>query len=131
MSRAAALDAYLHSVAERHFDWRHWNCCHFVAGWAVQRTGIDPMQGLPSTASQRSAHRLIRTLGGTLAEAWSRRLGAEALPATLAQPGDVVLVQDGDLRAVGLCLGHRAAVLSPQGLAYTGMAAAVHAWRLP
>lgn len=131
MSRAIDLDAFLTEVRGRAFDWSTWNCCHLAAAWVQRTTGRNVMQGLPSTPDRRAAHRLIHHIGGTLGGVWTRWLGIEPVAPALARPGDVVLIAEGSARAAGICIGPRVAVLTPVGLAVTGMDAATHAWRLP
>lgn len=132
-SVAPALDAYLVECGSRHFSWSRFNCCHFVAGWVLTATGRDPMQGLPWTYSATAARRLILQLGGTLADAWTRRLGRSAIQPELAQVGDIahVWLREQDCAAVGICTGrHAALLLEDSGLILLPMAHATHAWRL-
>ena len=129
MSRAAQLGDYLAQVGARPFDWAGWNCCHFAAGWVQRLTGRDVMEGLPPMHSRLTAHRLIGQLGGSLQEAWTRQLGRQPVHATLAQVGDVVLVQLDDVQAVGLCAGRTVAVLTEHdGVAHVPMRLATAAW---
>jgi hypothetical protein len=130
---AHALDAYLAQAAAKPFSWAQHNCCHFVAGWVQQATGRDPMAGLPWTHSATAARRLILQLGGTLADAWTRRLGRHAIQPELAQVGDIVHVwlreQEGS--AVGICTGrHVALLLEDSGIVMLPLSHATHAWRL-
>lgn len=131
---AHALDAYLAEHAAQPFDWARHNCCHFVAGWVRHATGRDPMAGLPDTHGPLAARRLIVRLGGTLADAWTRRLGRTAIQPELAQVGDVVHVwmRAAERAAVGICAGTRAALLleGGGGIVMLPMAHATHAWRL-
>ena len=131
-TRAMRLDVYLADAASRRFHWARHNCCHFVAAWVAAETGRDPMEGLPWTHGRAAALRLIRQLGGTLADAWTRQLGRAPIAATLAQPGDVVLVPLGPASAaVGLCTGSHAALLTEHdGLIHLPMSAATQAWRV-
>jgi hypothetical protein len=130
---AHALDAYLAQAAAKPFSWSQHNCCHFVAGWVQQATGLDPMAGLPWTHSATAARRLILQLGGTLADAWTRRLGRHAIQPELAQVGDIVHVwlREQDCAAVGICTGrHAALLLEDEGVILLPMAHATHCWRL-
>lgn len=132
-SVAHALDAYLAAAAARPFSWSRHNCCHFAAHWVAQATGRNPMEGLPWTHSVTAARRLIVQLGGTLADAWTRRLGRHPIQPELAQVGDVVHVwlREHDCAAVGICTGrHAALLLEDAGIVMLPMAHATHAWRL-
>lgn len=131
MSVAKHLGAYLAEASARAFDWRTANCCHLAAGWVASRTGVDPMADLPPTPTERAARRLIAALGGTLADAWTRQLGREPIPPSMAQVGDVVLLELDGRPVVGICNGTTAvAVLDAGGTAFAPMSCATHAWRL-
>lgn len=132
MSLAAQLDAYIAAQAVQPFGWAKHNCCHFAAGWLRAATGRDPMAGLPVTYSRTAARRLILQLGGTLADAWTRRLRRAPIAPELAQVGDIVLVPLGEAsEAVGICTGRHAALLTAEdGLAMLPMRLATRAWRL-
>lgn len=132
-SVARELDAYLAAAAVRPFSWPRHNCCHFVAAWVALATGRNPMEGLPWTHSATAARRLVLQLGGTLADAWTRRLARHPLQPELAQAGDVahVWLRDRDCAAVGICTGrHAALLLEDEGIVMLPMAHATHAWRL-
>lgn len=129
---ARQLDAYLAAHSLSRFDWRTRNCCHFAARWVELATGDRPMDGLDQTADLRAARRLIGSLGGTLADAVTRRLGRAAIAPAMARLGDIVLAPPGDNgAAVGLCNGRVAAFLTEhEGLTFAPMECATHAWRL-
>ena len=132
-TRAMRLDAYLNDAASRRFSWAHHNCCHFAAAWVAAETGRSPMEGLPWTHGYAAARRLVRQLGGTLADAWTRQLGRAPIAATLAQVGDVVIVSPlgPGSEAVGLCAGRHAALLTEcDGLVMLPMEGATLAWRI-
>ena len=132
-SVSQALDAYLVEHQSQPFLWSRHNCCHFVAGWVRSATGRDPMAGLPVTWTPLAAQRLVRQLGGTLADAWTRRLGRAPIQPELAQVGDVVHVwlREQERGAVGICTGRRAALLTEAtGIVLLPMSHATHAWRL-
>lgn len=126
----STLDDFLRLRNGLPFDWRHWNCCSMVASWVHLRTGRYVMRDVPATPTRQAAHRQIRRLGGSLRAVWTGWLGSEPIPPTLAQPGDVVLVQAGDDEAVGICAGRTAVVLTLPGLAHVPMAGATAAWRV-
>lgn len=132
MNRAAALDDYLRAQEGRAFDWGDSNCCHFPAGWVEVREGRNPMQGLPSTPTRAAARRLVRELGGSLQEAWTCRMNAEATSPKLAQIGDIVLVALSEgTKAVGICAGIAALCLDESGARRrVSMDRAIAAWRV-
>lgn len=129
MSRARDLDLYLTEIQARPFDWSAWNCCHFTAMWVRLVTGRNVMAGLPAMSTRLTAQRLIGQLGGSLRAVWTRWLEREPILPTLAQVGDVVLVQVDDVEAVGICCGRTAAVLTEaNGVAHVPMSSALAAW---
>lgn len=97
----ARLAAYLEPLRLRPFAWGQHDCCTFSAGAVRAMTGIDPMpefRGHYRTA--RGSMRLLRRLGrGDLAATLDAKF--EAVPASLAQRGDIVM-SDGLL---GICWG--------------------------
>ena len=141
VKRAAQLADYLLAARGAPFSWAAANCCHFAAGWVLFATGRSPMAGLPATPTAREALRLVQQLGGSLRAAWSRQLGAEPIPAAMAQVGDVVLIPapivpgETELRTgelVGICAGMSAIVATAEGHhAHVPMSMAAAAWRLP
>jgi len=133
---AQLLESYL-AQPVRPFDWRHANCCHWVAGWVQHATGRNPMQGLTATPTALSAQRLVKRLGGSLASAWSRQLGCAPQPVALAKRGDLVLFHVaegvcGELAtgsAMGLCVGSSAAIaISTGAVVFVPMSAADLSW---
>lgn len=134
---ARALQHYLQAWGAQPFNWRSANCCHLAAGWVQAATGRNPMQGLAETPDLRAALRLLQTLGGSVASAWTQQLGCEPVPPPLARLGDVVLMPipnpdgQGTGSAVGICNG-RTAVYTTHGghLLYQPMQLATHAWPL-
>jgi hypothetical protein len=123
------LCRYLDSV-RRTFDWRTFNCGHFVGGWVVHATGADPLAGLPLEASRGAWVRLVRQAGGLRALV-TRQLGREALPAAQAMVGDVVLLPAELVGALGICAGRTAMFLDRGGvIVHVPMAEADCAWRV-
>jgi hypothetical protein len=130
---ASRLGAYAAAQQGRAFDWQAANCCHFAARWMHEETGVDPMSMLPLTDSALAAHRLIRSLGGSLVEAWTGQLGRPPIAPQFAQTGDVVRIAlpAPDDEAIGICAGSTAMFVSRDGeLVHVRMAHATHTWRL-
>lgn len=130
---AKQLTKYLESVKATPFDWFGANCCHFGAAWEGSVTGKNPMDGLPATPGPRDALRLIASLGGSLASAWTRQSEADPILPALAQVGDIVLVPtDGACgSAIGICAGRTAVFRGDAGdLVSVDMSTATHAWRM-
>ena len=116
MSLAEYLQAW------RGFDWRTANCAHFAMGWAKPQA-LDGVQ-MPGAAIE--LRHVLRVLGFKTLRYWvSSELGAP-IAATMAQPGDVVLVG----RSLGLSDGRWLWVPTADGaLAVVPMARASCAWR--
>jgi hypothetical protein len=125
-SIAAALADYLAQCAP--FDWRTHNCAQFVAEWLERMEGVRPES--PGLSGPLDARRAALALGGTLSDATTVQLGRLPLPAAMARPGDVVLIDRPDLQALGLCAGRTAAYLTASGVAHIPIAAASVAWHL-
>lgn len=110
------------------FAWGVQDCCRFAADAVLEMTGTDPMADLRDYASRESADALLARLGG-LAAAVRGVLG-KPIPPALAQRGDVVLVEVGDAKAMGICLGDVIAAPGPSGLQYAPLDDARVAWRI-
>lgn len=135
---ARALQQYLQAWGAQPFSWAAANCCHLAAGWVQAATGRNPMQGLAPTPDLRAALRLLQSLGGSVASAWTQQMGCAAISPTMAQLGDVVLMPlpnpqgQGTGSAVGICNGRTAVYTTTPGgqLLYQDMQLATHAWPL-
>ncbi len=135
---ARALAQYLQAWGAQPFSWAAANCCHLAAGWVQAATGCNPMQGLPETPDLRAALRLLQSLGGSVASAWTQRMGCAPISPATARVGDVVLMPlptpagQGTGSAVGICNGRLAVYTTTPGgvLQYHDMQLATHAWPL-
>lgn len=119
---AQALAAYLDASSRSRvaFNWRDRNCCHFAAGWVLEATGRDVLAGLGVTPDGRAALRLVRAMGGSLEQAWTRQLGIAPVLPLFARVGDVVLLPTSPLlvglgAAVGVCAGAQVACIDALG----------------
>jgi hypothetical protein len=95
-----SLEEYLSECPP--FDWRAFNCCHFVSGWVRRLTGVDHMAKLPAIDGKVGATRLKVMCGGSLLAATTDRLGLAGNSHT-ARPGDVVLASINGCEALGIC----------------------------
>lgn len=126
------LDAHVAAHEFVHFDWLTHNCTRFATEWVRMATGFE--MTVPVTPTALSARRAVQALGGLQAEV-SRQLGA-ALPGTMAQCGDFVLVSfprpaDGEAeKACGVCIGAVVAAQGPQGVVLVPITEAEAAWRV-
>jgi len=132
---AADLASWIGDRTARPFDWASNHCGHFAAAWVLECTGFDPFRRLPPLTNARSVRRLVHNLGG-LANVCTRALGQAPIAATLAQTGDLVLIQvpptpDGVGEALGICSGRQAIFMEAGGVVcFLDMALARCAWRV-
>jgi hypothetical protein len=101
------LDAHLKAALGRPFSWGEHDCALFAANAVRDMTGIDgaaPFRGRYRTA-RGATLALRRFAGGGLAEAAAAICathGWPAVPVTLAQRGDLVLLDTAEGPALGL-----------------------------
>lgn len=139
MNLAARLSEFLAAWSTRAvaFDWRSRNCVHFAAAWVLEQTGRDVLAGVARTPHVRAARRVLASMGGGLAEAWTRQHAGLAVSPLLAQTGDLALVPldsrvgAGVGAAIGICSGRDVVLLAEDGqLAFRSIDQATIAWRL-
>lgn len=120
------LIEYVDAHAAQPFEWGAFDCACFAAGWVREATGEDALDGI-DWHDEVSALRLMRD-GGGLPVLVTTRLGA-AIPAALAQRGDVVLTSVNGRDALGVCLGEVFAMPAASGgVALVGMDHASGCW---
>lgn len=134
MTKAKVLTAYLAERQPAPFDWAAANCTHFAGRFVASVESRDPLAGVRMPASPAAARRMQRRAGGLL-QLTTRALGREPIAATLAQVGDVVLLQldeaDEHAQALGLCCGESAAAVTEAGaVTMHPMSNARAAWRV-
>lgn len=123
------LASFVESRRERDFSWADNDCCRFVCDAVEAITGVDPGQrwrGLYS--SEKSARRVLRDNGGVVGIA-TLVLGP-AVPAALAQRGDVVLVDTPQGEALAVHLGNTVAAQGLHGIEFMSSGAAKAAWKV-
>lgn len=121
----ALLAKYFLEKKDQPFEWGKNDCCRFADGAVIAITGQSMMQSF-NYASEKQALRLLKT---RLEELASKELGQSIKP-TLAQRGDVVLIQRGEMPALAVCDGtvwHGAGLTKME----TGqMSEAICAWKV-
>lgn len=110
------------------FTWGANDCATFAAAGVEAITGVHLLPDLRGYTSAREALAAIRAAGG-LDQVATRALGEPIRP-LMAAVGDVVLVPMGKRMALGLCNGHTVIGAGRRGMAVTGMAGALKAWRV-
>lgn len=110
------LHEYVELVAGERFAWGRFDCCLFAADAVRVMTGFDgaaPLRGRYSSEGEALA--LLQAEGGLEAYV-SHVLGVPRAP-LYAQRGDVVLRRvEGEMDALGVCLGVMAAFAAPRGI---------------
>lgn len=121
------LAAFVERRRATPFAWGQQDCCTFAADAVVCMTGTDPMADLRHLNSAAAATRYLSR--HPLPELVSERLG-RAGPATLAQRGDVVLIEQQGRQLLGVCLGAQWAAPGEHGLVFGPMVVALEAWQV-
>ena len=130
------LELYIAAARARPFQWGVNDCCLFACKAIEAMTGVNP--GGWFLGRYRSAiaarHALRQFAGGGLVEAVERLARGHAkaeVPPLSAQRGDLCLAGSLDgLDGLGICLGSRAAFMTPRGLVFVPMARVKRAWRI-
>jgi len=123
------LAEYIEAARGKPFAWGSHDCATFAFDWVRRATGSDPVSELWGTYdSEFGAGRILAPHGGIEGFA-TARLG-ERCPAAQAQRGDIVAVATESGPALGVCVGVRAAFVSPQGLAFLPLDKCEGAWRV-
>jgi len=131
-----ALYDHLQRVWERPFAYGEHDCCLFAAGCIEAQTGVDVADGLRGQYSdRRSALRMMRRLCGQpslerVVETQFEHLGLLEVSVSMAQRGDVVLLELDGVLALGILAPHGTAIIAPseKGLVYLPMNRARRAW---
>lgn len=136
VSIAIALGNYFEECASKKFAWQEFNCAHFILGWWNIATGDNVYAdvNMPTTAIE--AREWLKDRHATLVAEVAQRINRKPIKATLAQVGDIVVLEGllseelGVGTALGICNGQRAAVLGPAGMIFVPMHLASFAFRL-
>jgi len=122
------LHEYVDLVNGERFAWGVFDCCLFAAGAVRVMTGFDGAASLRGRyASEAEAIALLHAEGGL--EAYVRQqLGVPRAP-LCAQRGDVVLRRaEGEMDALGVCLGVMAAFAAPRGITLVPLGECSMSW---
>jgi hypothetical protein len=123
------LAAFIEERRHSPFAWGSNDCCLFAADWVLQVTGHDIAQKFRGHYnSALGAQRFVAEGGGV--ENLIANVGAQRLPALLAQRGDLVSMDNGEGVALGVCVGHLSAFVGKKGLHFFNHATpAANCWR--
>jgi hypothetical protein len=115
------IQDYLTLHLKTPFEWGKHDCVLFVANWIKQKTGTDPLEGLPTWSSEEEAQAAIEQLGG-IAHVLDKKFNR--INPNLARDGDIAMV-DG---RIALFSGARIVGPSFGGLLYVNRLKALCAW---
>lgn len=117
--------------AETAFRWGEHDCALFACDAVMVMAGVDPAEGLRGTyRTERQADALIAqhgSLEALAAHQFALHGLGDCAPA-FAQRGDVALVTQGNMLALGVVVGDSVAVPAAQGLAFLPLDAIQRAW---
>ena len=130
------LDGFIDAARLRPFAWGVNDCCLFACGAVEAMTGTDPGAWFRGRYRSAFAARLLlrQVAGGGLLEA-VRKVAARhdivEVDRLQAGRGDLCLSRSLDgLDGLGVCLGRRAAFMTPAGLAFVPMTQVLCCWRI-
>ena len=130
------LEGYLQDSRDRPFRWGWDDCCLWACGAVAVMTGVDV--GAPFRGRYRSAFAarlVLKAFGGgglpAAVQKIAARYGKPEVAPLSAQRGDLCLAGSLDgISGLGICLGSRAAFLTPAGLVFVPMPRIKRAWRV-
>lgn len=129
----AALSSYIQDGLTAKFEWGRCDCCLWAAAWVERCCGWHPAKDLVGRySSSTGARRIIQREGGFV-PMLNRRLGRQPIQTPfMAKRGDIAAVPGvaGIAHAVGIVLGPKVALLTPQGLHRAPIHTATHTWRV-
>lgn len=111
------------------FVWGPNDCAAFAADAVQAQTGADVLRELRGyRLNQRQALRRERDIGGLPAAI--ERAGLQPVLPTMAQRGDLVLVQQSPRPVLAVCNGADAIAPGRNGLVHVPLSRAMKAWRV-
>ena len=129
------LSAYIERQRYIPFKWGTHDCCLFVADWVKELTGSDLATAFRSKYdSEFSADRLLAQHKGLeeLVDWVFTTTGHNPIPPLSIRRGDVGTVQTDEFNgpSLGVCVGHRIALVGKTGLTFYPMTQTRRAWRI-
>lgn len=125
------LDSVIESARHKLFSWGHHDCCLFAADAVLAMTGTDPAKSLRGEyETLRGALRIIDANGGM--ELMCDRLALAAdmhrVAINSAKRGDIVLVENPLMDALGVVLGNVVACAGQDGIVFVQRSAIKKVW---
>jgi hypothetical protein len=126
----AQLLARISASQETPFEYGSHDCCMFAAKCVDSMMDSKLTEHLSLAYQNKlSATRFLASFE-SLEDAVTAHLGAPLQKTALASRGDVVMFQDGDSFAIGVCLGADFVAAGVVGVVYHTMHRAMRAWRV-
>ena len=122
------LVAYIEEVRARPFAYGSHDCALFVAGAVAAMTGFDPAAGFRGRYESLTSG--LKLMTGADHVQLVRSL-FDAVPPAFAQVGDIAVIGEVGIPALGLFEGEMILVLRDEGLGRLPRAAATKAFRVP
>lgn len=108
-------------VMDARFIWSKRDCCTAACDLFYRLHGLDPMASLRGAyTTRREAEAIISQSGGLvrLARGLAAKSGLQAIPPDAAEPGDIGVIDNAELRALVISIGYGAWVgKAPRGRA--------------
>lgn len=125
------LSDAIEAARGRPFSWGEHDCALFAADCALAITGRDPLAAVRgSYGTAQGAARVLRRLGCADLGALAALIGGPEIPVAWARRGDWMLAPQDDEKALGVCLGLKAAFVTTQGLTFRPTIKCAAAWRI-
>lgn len=124
------LAAAIEAARFKPFRWGEHDCFRFACSAVEALTGVDRWSRFAGYRTRFGALRIVAKHAGSFKDFVSLALGVELSGARLARVGDVVLVPQPRLDALGVCVGRDVAVLFERELGFLPRSACSQCWKV-
>ena len=128
-----SLDSFIELTRHRPFEWGTHDCCLFAADAVYAMTGIDPAAPLRGEyASMRGAIRVIDVNGGmeVMCDRLAAAVGMRRVPPDHAGRGDIAMVENPLMDALGVIVGRVVACAGQDGLVFMPRSSIIAVWKV-
>jgi len=126
----AQLTQQINASIELPFEYGSHDCCIFAAKCVDAMTDGQIAEHLREAyADRRTAVRFLASFD-SLRDAVTAHVGEPMTNVLMASRGDVVLFEDSDQYALGVCIGAQFVAASNIGVVYHPMTRVTHAWKV-
>lgn len=126
----ARLAAVVEAARLEPFAWGSTDCFRLACSAVEALTGLDHWPRFAGRYSSKAGALRIIAATGTFPEFIGWAFSAPLVPVNLARRGDLVLVPQPGMDALGVCLGNEAAVRAEKRLGFVPRALSLCAWRV-